>query len=150
MIQCRVLSCTVSAPILVMTMLYDQKYSKFSVERSGQKFGSTVTSIWRVTARYVRLSEDFCSMGSTIPMEPALDRAALDRPALDQLQIPTVVSTKFRPKAHPPGRVLGFYLANPVPKMPSDTIFGSGGMSKVHLETVPDDVDCGSNCRTSA
>src|SRR5271156_3489152 len=55
MIQCRVRNCTVSGPELVMTMLYDQKYWDFSTdERSGRKFGSTVTSIWRVTARYMR------------------------------------------------------------------------------------------------
>src|SRR5947209_20557038 len=54
MIQCRVLSCTVSRPELVMTMVYDQKYW-LADERSGRKFGSTVTSIWRVTARYINL-----------------------------------------------------------------------------------------------
>src|SRR4051812_9919464 len=55
MIQYRVLSCTVSLPELVMTMVYDQKYCcRSGDERSGRKFGSTVTSIWRVTARYIR------------------------------------------------------------------------------------------------
>src|ERR1700743_3057048 len=55
MIQCRVRSCTVSCPELVITMVYDQKYCDFSgAERPGMKFGSTVTSIWRVMARYMR------------------------------------------------------------------------------------------------
>src|SRR3954466_13310746 len=55
MIQCRVLSCTVSVPELVMTIVYDQKYCcRSGDERSGRKFGSTVTSIWRVTARYMQ------------------------------------------------------------------------------------------------
>src|SRR3954470_1096912 len=65
MIQCRVLSCTVSAPELVMTMVYDQKYCcRSGDERSGRKFGSTVTSIWRVTARYMQTL--FHTVGMTI------------------------------------------------------------------------------------
>jgi hypothetical protein len=38
-----------------MTMVYDQKYWPSAADdRPGMKFGSTVTSIWRVTARYIR------------------------------------------------------------------------------------------------
>jgi hypothetical protein len=114
----------------------------------------------RTLRQEVRLDGDFDLAGDGAvhsvdlpnPGDHHIEKSGWNQPELPRpAAIPIAVSTKFRPKAHAARPIaLHIYLASPVPKMPSDTIFRIGWLGKVHPETVPDDLDCRSNCRTRA
>src|ERR1700729_4301638 len=128
-----------------MTMVEDQKNSPRSGdERAGRKFGSTVTSIWRVTARYMRA--DFRKIRAHHSEKLGRNQSAARHPRVQLAVFPIVVSKQFRPIA--PATAKASQLAW---QMRAVTLFSVAPAPQCRsVQTVPDDVRCRSNCRTAS